>query len=115
MSDNSMLKDLIMGSILTGQISEIHLTNMKNYLFVFIDNVEKAEMSYTILTAPPSPDATESLITYTVSFKEDKVPDQLKEGIVNLQKSLAILFGQKNIKVTIRDNYGQVLGSNNGQ
>ena len=115
MSENGLLKDLAVGSILTGQISEIHIRNMKTYPFVFLDSVSGLEISYDIVTDPTnSMPGKKSTIIYTVEFTDNKVPDSLADGAKNLHKALSTLFSHK-IQLLIKDRHGQILVEENGK
>ena len=102
------LKDLNMGAIFTGRISQIHADNMKIYPFVFFDNVLEANISYDVLADQSVPGA-KSTISYEILFAENKIPENLNEGLKHLQKALSVLF-MRNIVTIIRDTNGQQLG-----
>jgi hypothetical protein len=109
MSNNSITKELAMGSIFSGQISEVHLNNMKLYPFIFIDDVSQVEISYDIITDPANAEpGKKSTVSYTVSFKSGNTPENIKDCSQNLQKALSILFSQQ-ITVILRDQKGQEL------
>jgi uncharacterized lipoprotein YajG len=110
MSKKSLTKELAMGSILTGQISEVHIKNMKMYPFIFLDDVSQAEIAYDIITDTINvTPGKKSTVSYTLGFKGTKPSKEvLKPGFDNLQKALSVLFSQK-ITLILRDQSGQDL------
>lgn len=115
MNNKDLMKDLAVGSILTGQISEAHIVNMRSYPFVFIDNIKKVEISYDIVTDPVSSmPGKKSVVNYKVWFTNDEIPETLKNSSLNLQKALSVLFSQK-IKLLISDRHDKILVEQDGQ
>jgi hypothetical protein len=109
MSDNSITKELAMGSIMTGQISEIHLSNMRIYPFVFLDNITEAHISYDIITdSSNNIPGKRSTVSYAVSFVDGKIPETLRSGFDNLKKALSVLFSQ-DVVLILRNDQGQDL------
>lgn len=112
MSDNndlSLLKDLNMGMIMTGQLSEIHLKNMKTYPFIFFDNIDEIQMGFDIIVDPANVvPGSKSTVVYGIRFKDDKLPNNLQEGYENLCKCLNALF-MREVRVLIKDHLGQLL------
>lgn len=109
MSDQSILKDLNIGTIITGRISEVHVKNMEQYPFIFLDDVEEFRIDYDIITdATNATPGKKSTVSYTVKFKSGNPPGTLREGAGNLQKALSVLF-QTEINLIIRDQNSQVL------
>lgn len=114
MSEKSLTKELAMGSILTGQISEVHAVNIKMYPFIFLDDVYSADISFDIVTDPISAlPGKKSTICYNLHFNSNQKPPSLKEGYKNLKKALEILFSQE-IIVLLKDKNGQDLVQENG-
>jgi hypothetical protein len=104
-----LIKDLAIGSILTGRVSEVHLHNMKIYPFVFIDNVDRAEISYDIITdLTNTMPGSHSTVVYVLRFTDSGKPETLDSGAENLKKALSALFTQ-NIKLVLKDHNEQVL------
>ena len=109
MSDGvGLIKDLATGSIMTGMVSEVHINNMKMYPFIFLDNVDSAEISYNIVVDPSASPGTKSSIAYSLRFIENVVPETLSGGAENLKKALSALFTQ-NIRLILKDHNEQLL------
>lgn len=109
MNKKTITEELAMGSIVTGQISEVHITNMKLYPFIFIDDLNEAEISYSIVTDPSSAvPGKKSTVSYSLSFNAKPDLQQLNAGKDNLQKALSVLFSQ-DVFVILRDKFGQDL------
>lgn len=108
----SLTEELAMGTIFTGQISEVHLKNMKIYPFIFLDDVDEVEIAYDIITdVVNNAPGGKSTVSYSLSFKSGNNPSNLKEGHENLTKALSVLFAQPVI-VILRDKLGQNLLDN---
>lgn len=115
MKEQSLTKELAMGSILTGQISEIHLSNMRMYPFIFLDNVSEAEISYDIVTDPANAaPGKRSTVSYCLSFSSQPSAESLSLGKSNLEKALSVLFSQ-DIVVILRNEQGIDLLENHGR
>jgi hypothetical protein len=100
------LKDLLQGTIMTGQISEVHIKNLKAYPFIFLAGVEEVEISYDISTMSES--LGKSKISFAVKFR-DGFTEKQPENCEYLKKAVRILMQHDvEVSVTSRDIGAQV-------
>lgn len=103
------LKDLMKGSALTGRVSEVHILNLRQYPFIFIDGVESVEISYDILTdAVNAMPNKKSRVDYVVTMKEGFPNSESFTDIASLKKAVNVLF-QHSVEVSVKNILGDKL------
>lgn len=103
-------KDLMKGTVMTGNLSEVHVKNLKMYPFIFLDEIKEASISYDIVTDPSAAlPGAKSRIEFTLSFAEGFPKDDMRNGIENLEKAIEILMAHK-VTVIVKDKNGKVFG-----
>lgn len=115
MNEKNLAKELAMGSILTGQISEVHILNMKMYPFVFFENLDTATVSYDVVTDPINAlPGKKTTVCYTLEFKSKPLSETISEGHKNIKKALQALFSQE-ILLVLNDKDGRNLVQEDGR
>lgn len=87
------LDDLKKGVMLTGRLSEVHVKNLKNYPFIFFEELKSVEMSYNIVTDPTvSAPGTGSFVRYKLDVDVEKNLSYMEKRLQALKGSVQTLL-----------------------
>lgn len=114
MSDTKQkLKEMAQLSLLANRISEIQERNMKNYPFVFFENVTLASIDYDLghgFNEEAKQLQHNSYVTYNLELNEEENAPFLDKRFAALESSIRAIFW-KDIKVKVLFNKKQVFES----
>lgn len=91
--DPNILKDLKLGAILSGRLSETHVKTLQAAPFIFFDNLAEVSISYNLVTnSEASVPGLGSVVKFTMLFQETYKPDAYHdkrvEALVGTVKTL---------------------------
>lgn len=104
MYDSIPLKDLTSLGLFMGRVSEVHITNLKFFPFIFFNDLKEVKLDYDIGTNREDP----SFTSYDLCISAEN--DNLDKRYLALESSVRALFW-KEMKVKISINGKEVYKS----
>ena len=90
-------------TLITGQLSEVQIKNLKMYPLIYFDDVKEVTMSYDIVTDPAAAlPGKGSQILYEIEFNEDANPSMIDKRMMALRSSVQFILWS-NVTVVVVD------------
>lgn len=90
----SEIKEMAQLALLSGRITDFHVTNLKTYGFVFFNGVEKIELDYDLTVGD------KSIVTYKLNIDDKLFNDKLEKRFQALETATRNLFW-KDLRVRV--------------
>lgn len=96
MSDQPSIQDLTKLTVFSGRLSSVHITNLKNFPFIFFNGVIEANLEHDISTKKEIP----SLISYSLILDQEN--DYVEKRYRALESAVRDLFWKEmQLKISI--------------